>query len=493
MFNLIDEPWLPVHADDGARQEVSLRDVYRTAPNLAELALEFPLEHVAVTRMLVAVLQSALGGPSGVHEKSRWLGDHGGCVEAIDRYLDTWHHRFELFDPERPFMQQVIGEKVEKLPIAELRPDFSSGHNAVVFDHRADAQPAPMDPGVAARALLVTLAYQPGGGRPPRGASLYRTDGPCTRLLVAIIDGDDMWETLIANSPVVHASDGARPIWERDVDHRPGREGTAPLGWLDRLTWRSRAVQLVRDEDGAVRQCRLHQHLKIADGPPFDPFMPIRRREGKPPSAIRPLPSRAVWRDAESLLRGLAADDTASPVVADAVLMFERLEPPRFPRLRVVGQVVVKNARIADVRQARLPVSAALLRDEERLDLVALLVERAEAGTKALWVAIKVYADELGDGEGWAFASRWETPVWAALAGPFRDALAVLAEADEPPLGTDPVVVQWLAVVRSECKRSFAALASAASSSPRQTRALALAHDRLQSGLSKITPGKEES
>lgn len=489
MFNLVDEPWIPVRSRDGAEREVSLRELYREAPRLEGLALEFPLEHVAATRILVAVLQSALGGPSGVNAKLHWLEGHSACADTIDAYLDTWQHRFELFDPERPFMQQIVPDGFALLPIAALRPDWGSGHNAVLFDHRSDAVPDPIDAGAALRALLVALLYQPGGGV---SKPFNRTDSPGTKGMMALIDGDDLWATLVGNAPTIPAGDRARPAWERDIDHTPDKNGTAPLGWLDRISWRSRAVHLIRDEDGAVRHCRLHQHLKITDGPPFDPFMPIRQREGEPPTVIRASSSRAVWRDAESLLRGLARDGSSSTVVAEAVDLYDRLEPERFPNMRVVGQVVAQ-AKIADVRHARLPVSAALLRDEERLDLVGTLIERADVGTKALRIAIKAYADELGEGDGWNFASRWELPVWAALAGPFRDALAVIAHAAEPPLGSDAVVVAWLASVRRECREAFSTLASAAGTSPRQTRALAHAHSALERGLWKITPGKEES
>lgn len=491
MFNLVDEPWIPVRSHDGVAREVSLRELYRAAPQLEGLALEFPLEHVAVTRILVGVLQSALGGPLGINEKRRWLEGHPACADTIDEYLDKWHHRFELFDLDRPFMQELVPDEFALLPVAALRPDWGSGNNAALFDHRSDRAPEPVDPGMAGRALLVLLYYQPGGGQ---SKPFYRSDSPGSRAVTALVDGDDLWETLVANSPTLLKDDTARPIWERETDHAPAKEGTTPLGWLDRVTWRSRAVRLIRDDDGYVRHCRVHQHLKLVDGPPFDPFVPVRRREGKEPTFARASASRAMWRDAETILRGLVAKGPASTVVADAAELFEALDPPRFPRMRVVAQVFPgADAKIADIAHGRLPVSAALLHDEERLLLVGKLIERADVGTKALRIAIKVYADELGEGDGWGFARRWELPVWAALAGPFRDALAVIAQAAEPPQGGDAVVVDWLAAVRRECRAAFSTLASAASTSPRQTRALAHAHGALERGLSKITPGKEES
>lgn len=490
MFNLVDEPWIPVRTCDGLRREVSLREVYREAPELDGLALEFPLEHVAVTRMLVAVLQSALGGPSGVREKLRWLNDHDACVATIDAYLDRWRHRFDLFDPERPFMQQPVGDEFRLLPVSALRPDWASGNNVAVFDHRRDAEPVPVDPGMAARALLVALLYQPGGGV---SQPFNRTDSPGTKSLMAVVDGGHLWETLVANTPSVAASDTARPTWERDQDHTPDPRGTTPLGWLDRVTWRSRAVRLIRDDDArrSVRWCRMHQHLKITDDPPFDPFVPVRRPEGEPPAIIRPSAHRAAWRDADALLRGLAGDGTSSSIVLQSVELLEQLEPPRFPAMRIVGQIVAQ-AKVADVRQARLPVSRALLADEERLDLVKDLIERADVGAKALRGAVKRYADAMGDGDGWTLAGRWERPIWAALAAPFSDALAVIAHADEPPASSDVIVVDWLARVRRECRGAFETFASAGGAGPRQAQALAHARDQLERGLFKITPQKKE-
>lgn len=488
MFNLVDEPWVPVRPRQGSVVELSLRDVYRRAPELEGLALPFALEYVAMTRILVAVLQSALGGPSGINEKLRWLGGHGSCADAVDAYLATWHHRFDLFDGERPFMQQPIGDEVGLAPIAALRADWASGRNAAVFDHRSDARPTPVQPPMAARALLATLLYQPGGGV---SKPFNRTDSPATKGVMVLVDGETLWETLVANAPTPGAGDVARPTWERETDHVPDRDGTTPLGWLDRVTWRSRAVQLRRDPDGAVRTCRIHQHLKGAEGPPADPYTPVRRREGEPPALIRPSRSKALWREADALLRGLAETPERRTVAADAAELFDRLDPPRFPQVRVVGQVV-EQAKIADVHNATLPVSSALLADEDRLLLVGILVDRAEVGAKALRFAIKTYADALGDGDGWGFANRWEVPFWAALAAPFRASVGRIATAADPPLPDDESVVIWLTAVRAEARWAFAAL-EAQGVGPRQVRALALSKHKLEAGLSKVTPRKEES
>ena len=79
-FNLLDEPWLPVDDLDGQVRDVSLETVFANGTAFRDLAIGFAPEHVAVTRILVAVLQSALRGPAGKSERVRWLQDPGSVA-----------------------------------------------------------------------------------------------------------------------------------------------------------------------------------------------------------------------------------------------------------------------------------------------------------------------------------------------------------------------------------------------------------------------------
>lgn len=485
-FNLIEDGWLPVRYDDGREAEVGLRAALRHAPAIRDLAIAFPLEYVATLRMVVTVLQSACNGPSSTGDKVRWLGAHGDLQPELDAYFAHWSDHFELFHPTRPFMQAPIGPEVPAGTVASLRPDWASGNNATLFDHHVDDRPEALSPGAAARALLTTLLFQPGGGV---SKPFNRTDSPATKALQVLIDGRDLWETLVANAPNLR-DDPARPAWEEEHDaHRAVRGGTTPKGWLDRATWRSRAIRLVPDEDGRVSRVRLHQHLKISDAPPFDPYAPVRSPKDKPPTVVRASPTKALWRDAEALIEGLRPSDDHPTVVAEALDAFDQPDEPGPPGIRIVGQVV-NQAKIADVRDGRMPMSRALLGDELGLEAVRSLVEAAELGAKALRSAVNHATAEMGADDGWGRAARWETDYWAALARPFHAQLEALARVDDPERLRREVVAPWRAEVIAVARRTYDRF-SRDGAAGRAPRAIGLARATLDRRLGQLYPREE--
>lgn len=157
-FNLLDEPWLPVYELDGHVRDVSLENVFANGTAFRGLAIGFAPERVAVTRFLVAVLQSALRGPAGRSERLGWLQDPVRAQAEVAIYLERWRERFDLFDPEWPFMQKPIGDDASDKSIAVLKLEWASGNNVTLFDHHRDDRRPELSAAAAARALLTTAA-----------------------------------------------------------------------------------------------------------------------------------------------------------------------------------------------------------------------------------------------------------------------------------------------------------------------------------------------
>lgn len=177
-FNLIDQPWLPCVTHDGAGKEVSLRDALLRAHDFRELYDPSPLVTVSLHRLLLAILHRAYQGPEGIEEWSDiW---RGGRFDAarLNAYLDQWQHRFDLFDPARPFYQVpfIDGERLS--PIWRLAQENASGNNATLFDHSIDGSPGQMPAAMAARYLVAIQATAVAGGNST--PTLRFRNGPVT-------------------------------------------------------------------------------------------------------------------------------------------------------------------------------------------------------------------------------------------------------------------------------------------------------------------------
>jgi CRISPR type I-E-associated protein CasA/Cse1 len=486
-FNLVEEPWLPVYDRAGEVRDVSLGSVFENGSAFRDLAIGFAPERVAVTRVLVAVLQSALRGPAGGSERLRWLQDPGPTQAQVTTYLDGWRERFDLFHPVWPFMQKPIGDDASDKSIAMLKLEWASGNNVTLFDHHRDDRRPELTPAEATRALLATLLYQPAGGV---SKPFNRTDSPGTKPIMVLVQGANLWETLVGNCSEYVAREGDAPIWERDGDHEPDSSGTVPYGLLDRLTWRSRAVLILRDPDGAVRRCRLHQHLKLLDDPPSDPFVPVRQtNEG--PKIVRPPASRRLWRAANAVLHGLS-DEGHPNAIKQALKTFESLDPPHHPQMLAVG-LWIEQGKVADVQSALLPVSSRLLEDPELLDRVTWAIEQAEIGDKAIWSAIGKLNEVMGAEMKTRTAERWQSPYWAAVGGDFASYLHDLSHASETPTNSSPVSQRWVTTLRRHAWTAFDAIDSQDAPDPRQARALALAADLFRAKLGGLAPVTNEA
>lgn len=124
-FNLVDEPWICVRDLDGTTREVSLLELFEQASSIKCLANDLPTQDFAILRVLLAVLQRAISPalddddvPAEVW--GRLWRAHELPIDQIREYLDEWHHRFDLFDEEQPFMQ-VAGLHTAKNEFSEIR------------------------------------------------------------------------------------------------------------------------------------------------------------------------------------------------------------------------------------------------------------------------------------------------------------------------------------------------------------------------------------
>lgn len=434
-FNLLYEPWIPVVFPDGTFREVGVTEALRDAHRITAVYDPAPVVAVALHRFLLALL----GRIHPVASRGAWdrLAEAGRVdPAALDAYLGAWEDAFDLFHPERPFLQtpglapllEARGRTVAGL--VHTRP---VGNNAVaLMDDASDDAPQPLPAAAAARWLLATLAYGTGGLQ-PSDASGGKEHAQATPLLTGsavLLTGATLWDTLRLNHlppevlpPALRGDPaGDRPAWE--VTAPTASETRSPHGPLDYLTWRSRRVLLDPESSRrreVVRRALVYPGDRLPLAPPdqLEPMQAFRASKKGSAYAVALRQQRAPWRDLPVLLG--RADRVPS-----AVALFRAAGDRGLLRGACVVGVETdgKRAKIYQWNRTDLPVSSRLLQ-ADRLDALAAALEEAEeaaprrrGGVPGFWAALEPEVPPLLEGlagdapEG--AAVRWSAAVRAA-------------------------------------------------------------------------------
>jgi len=419
-FNLIDEPWIPL-VREGRREEVGIRAALVEAHTFDGLAIDDPLEAVAVLRqVLLPIVLGTLDAPDDDQEWSeRWHAEKFDSGPFIE-YLEQRRERFDLFDDKRPFAQ-VAGlrtAKNETKPISLLIPRLASGNNVPLFSARTEDNPPALSAGAAARALLAahcwdTAAIKSGAADDPRasaGKTTGNPTGPVGQLGVVVPLGANLFHTLMLNLPTLLTlpfQRDDRPQWdaERPSDHT-WLERRAQ-GVLDLLTWQSRRIRLIPEQESeasskvVVRRVVLttgdRLHGAVHDLEPHTAWRQVEKPKANEPPLrpVRHQPGRAAWRGLEALL----ATNVQTKEGISAPMLLTQLAglsvyghvPENLPlRVLTVGvRYGNQSAVIEDVMVDEIPLPVvALVRDTEVRETVLTIADQAEQ--------LRIAANQLG-------------------------------------------------------------------------------------------------
>ncbi len=162
-YNLIDEKWIPCRSSNGKVDELSIRDVLVRSKDIVELMDGSPLAVASLHRLLLAILERSmeirrLSDIQHIWQDGKWNN------EAIERYLDKWHGRFDLFDDKRPFYQYPDLSSGDPITIHKLFNEYAAANNMILFDHRFDVSRTGVEISKVARGLVAAQSYSLGGG-----------------------------------------------------------------------------------------------------------------------------------------------------------------------------------------------------------------------------------------------------------------------------------------------------------------------------------------
>lgn len=486
-FNLIDDAWMPVRTVEGARV-ASLREVLTAPEAFVGLDYDEVDEFFALLRLLTTIVNRALDGPRTADDWAEIAYEDGYEVAAIQAYLNEWKHRFELLDPERPFLQfpELAGEK-DAASLSVLLPSISSGNAITLFSHASEHDALALTPARAARALVHVVL----NGRGSLKGGEYGVFGSRVAVL-----GSDLKETIVGNLPRHRGEEDGIPVWERSerrvLPEKPTKATDVARGLLDLSTWQWRAVLLRCSGNGLVTSCVYGHGPRPAGEEPRDParwYDPQKEDAlAKDPSLPpwrdhRMRAAREPWRDADALVAALARDETAGVLAWTA----SHREADEFDVL-VGGPIVELKGSwvLTGMRQANLPIPKALLVDDKLRSRVAAAIEHATAVARALWGAVHVLARELvrtssdvdpskRRADEVARTLQAEPRFWAALPTAFERFLRHVADGQ--------AMVDWKAQVDAEARRALDEVMSGLADSPRALRAAAMAQRSLHRSL----------
>ena len=409
-FNLVDEPWLPCELPGGRRAELGLREALARAHEIVGIVDSSPLVTVCIHRMLLAIVHRVVDGP---RSSAAWSDAYaaGRLDEArLSAYLDKWHARFDLFHPERPFMQ-VRGlpfEPDEADMLIEHRTRWGGGRE--LFEHRPESESTRLPPAEAARGLLVMHAYSAGGLVRKPGEPTSATASPLRAGLQALVLGSTLFESLLLNLLIydpakgrpfasAHKNASDAPSWE--LEPQPQRLAMTkepvnqPRGWLELLTWQSRRLELHRDAAGMVSGVvrAVGQGLELPENI-VDPFV-LRKQTDKGVITVGLNPERAVWRDLTSLVRSTSAEfDRLRPL--NVAELYSDTAPKETGRAHVPPMSLFglagDQARVEMVRAETFPLPRAVLEDPHSGETMRELMKLSDGVSFDVRSALRVLA-----------------------------------------------------------------------------------------------------
>ncbi|GAA1748955.1 type I-E CRISPR-associated protein Cse1/CasA [Streptomonospora arabica] len=334
-YDLTTQPWLyarPLGAGAEVKQ-LGLHDVLTHAHELADVEVPLPPATSGLWRVL-AMLTARTTGLDVAEDLDEWLDrraevlDRGHLIEAnLDAYFTTHAGGFDLFDPDRPWMQDPrLGEQCPKSAgVNKLVWGRPAGNNAVWLGHHIDADPAPVTSAEAAWSLLAWLYYGAAGRCASRVVGETNeanvTAGPLRRVVSFHPAGPDLFHSLVLNIPYP-GDDADNPPAPWETPELPDPLGLAPRGdgLAGRLVCRYRHAVLLQPgtDGGEVTDACITWAWRRAAPDVRDPYLIYDTSRAGTIYARHADSARAVWRDIDALLlKSSAHGATRRPEILD--------------------------------------------------------------------------------------------------------------------------------------------------------------------------------
>ncbi len=409
-FDLRVEPWIAVRLLTGESACVGLCELFKRAHEIEDVEIPVPPAAAGLMRILASIAariaadgENRLDDPDVAEDIEDWFDLRERVLkaerfdpDAVEAYFgrEDLAGRFDLFHPERPFLQdprlrvECVDAKGEPNPsgVNKLMMGRPTGVNgAVLFGHFTDTAPVPVPAAQALWHLIAQLYYGPSGQCTPRRITDVRVGSgdaaPLRKSVSYFAWGPELFTTLVLAVPSPQAevdweTQDACP-WEEDL--RDPLAALPPITWPGRmLTGRFRhAALLVPSKDGrAVTDAYLTWATHQPPQRVRDPYQILDRRGDGDFQPREADGARALWRDLDSLLLKDSRQGARRPPA------LEHLPKWLLPRLRVRAYGFDQDGQQKDSVWFRATTPAVLRWQEENDAEMAYHVKRCHTAAE---------------------------------------------------------------------------------------------------------------
>lgn len=396
VYSVLTEPVIPVLLPDGTNASVGIREAFLKAHEIRDIQGDTPLERYALLRLLIAFAMDMLH-PKNSFARRDLLEAGQFDAEVFDAYIALCERdgpRFDLFDPDHPFMQSKYDEvhDTDKMikSVANLLPDLPTGNNHIFINHELENNHA-LSPARAFRAICVIYLFCF-----PVGAKEYPSSVNNTPPIYVTVLGKNLFETIIHNMLSISEM-GTIPYglglvpWRNDCNVTPKKKFPT-VSLIEAYTWMPRRITLKCDQDGLVRTMYFQQGHDFKGNALWkDPHVPYKEIEGKY-VPVRPIVGRLLWRDIATLTY-YTSNENQPFIIYKYIKMMED-EIPEFIPVTMLGLIIKNNAKYVVWYEDRLSIPEGLIKNEEYASLFRNDIEMVEVIQSHLYVSVKNMVDQ---------------------------------------------------------------------------------------------------
>lgn len=502
-FNLIDSPWISVVYRDGTAKDVSLHTFFVDASEISQISGDIPQQTAPILRLALAILYRAYYGNvdeqiTDEDKEQDWIDawdQRHFKIDVINDYLETFHHRFNLLDPQYPFFQvPSLTYQTDKDydPVGEIIADVPKPEK-FLFSLRGKGTIEDISLAEAARWLVYLQSYDTAGIKTPvegnthvNKGKVYPPKGVVSTgwmgsLGGVFLEGSTLFETLLFNWCLISkrakasivGNEEDKPAWERavpgfDIVIKAGPEGPADL-----FTWQDRRIRLVTNDAGdrivGIVSC-YGDVLTAYNKHAFETMTVWRESDAQkkklglsePPLMPVTLDSsKALWQGLQPILmKSRGTDEDLRPEV---IRWMERMKDELAQRGNPLPEVTIHAQGIAYGTQSSvvdnaiddsLNINASLLRhDAPAVAKVVDVVATTEKGVLELVKLARRVEQAAGDKRDKNQSTQINADIrelaYGELDALFRERIADFSEEEDP----EDYAESWLREVRAIIKR----------------------------------------